>query len=263
MGHCVAASPWAAQNREMPSEVKIQLCGHTAVVLDGRRIEDELPGRQGRVLFTFLAVNRLRASSRGELVEALWPHQLPARSDGALSALLSKLRRALGPDLVEGRSELRLVLPAGTVVDLETAGEAIHRAESAIRRGAWAAAWGPARVALHTANRGFLPGVDAPWADDVRRHLADMRLRAHECVARSGLGLGGAELDSALRSGRSLVELAPLRESGYRLLMQALEAEGNTAEALAVYDGPRTLLREELGTAPGQPTQELYKTLLG
>jgi two-component SAPR family response regulator len=47
---------------------------------------------------------------------------------------------------------------------------------------------------------------------------------------------GPAELDSALRSGRALVALAPLRESGYRLLMEALAARGDTAEALVVYD---------------------------
>ena len=44
--------------------------------------------------------------------------------------------------------------------------------------------------------------------------------------------------------------------------MRALEAEGNAAEALAVYDSLRTT-REQLGTAPSRPTQELYRRLLG
>lgn len=131
---------------------------------------------------------------------------------------------------VDGRAAsaagpVRLQLCGRIVVDLEAADEAIHRAESAVRRGAWAEAWAPARVALHTANRGFLPGEDAPWIDEVRRHLEDVRLRAHESSAKVGLGLGGPELDAALRSGRALVELAPLRESGYRLLMRALHRE--------------------------------------
>lgn len=243
--------------------MRLQICGQVVASVHGRRIEDALPGRQGRLLLAYLAANRVRAVPRDELVEALWPRELPAHADSALSALLSKLRRALGPDLLEGRGELRLVLPPGSFVDLEAADEAIHRAESAVRREDWAAAWGPARVALHTANRGFLPGEDAPWIDELCRHLDDVRLRAHECVARSGLGLGGPELDSALRSGRALVALAPFRESGFRLLMRALEAEGNVAEALAVYDRLRTTLREQLGTAPGRPTQELYRALLG
>ena len=45
---------------------------------------------------------------------------------------------------------------------------------------------------------------------------------ALECVAAAGLGLGPTELDSKLRSGRTLIALAPLRESGYRLLMEVL-----------------------------------------
>lgn len=243
--------------------VRIQLCGRVVVDLDGHRVEDELPGRQGRLLLVYLVLNRLRPVLRGELEDAVWPREPPGAADSALSALLSKLRRALGHGLLEGRSALRLALPPGSFVDLEVADEAIHRAESAVRRGEWADAWGPARVALHTANRGFLPGEDAPWVDEGRRHLEEMRLRAHECVARAGLGLGGPELDAALRSGRALLDLAPLRESGYRLLMRAHEAEGNAAEALGVYERLRVRLHDELGTAPSKLTQALHRELLG
>ena len=46
---------------------------------------------------------------------------------------------------------------------------------------------------------------------------------------------GGPELAGAVRASRQLVSLEPLRESGYRYLMQALAAEDNLAEALQVY----------------------------
>jgi DNA-binding SARP family transcriptional activator len=242
---------------------RIQVCGRVVATLAGRRLERELPGRQGRLLFVYLVCNRLRPCSRPELADALWPRELPGAADSALSALLSKLRRTLSPAVLEGRSELRLALPADAFVDLEAAEEALHRAESAVRRQAWAEAWGPSRVALHTAARGFLPGEEAPWAAERRRRLEEMRVSALECVAAAGIGLGGPELDSALRSGRALLELAPLRESGYRLLMQALEIDGNTAEALAVYHALRVRLHDELAVAPSRATQELYKALLG
>jgi DNA-binding SARP family transcriptional activator len=93
--------------------------------------------------------------------------------------------------------------------------------------------------------------------------LEEVWLRAHKCVAASGLGVGGAELDSAKRSSRALVAAAPYRESGYRYLMQVLREEGNAAEALRVYEELRTLLREELGATPSPPTQELHRQLLG
>jgi hypothetical protein len=50
----------------------------------------------------------------------------------------------------------------------------------------------------------------------VRRELEDLRLRALEAAAEAGPALGGAELDGAKRSARTLDELEPYRESGYR-----------------------------------------------
>jgi DNA-binding SARP family transcriptional activator len=229
----------------------------------GRRVEEALPGRQGRLICVYLVVNRHRMVARDELIDALWPEEPPATADSSLSAILSKLRAVLGPDLLQGRGEPRLVLPAGAWVDLEAASEAIHRAESAVARGDWRSAWGPARVALHIARRGFLAREDAPWVVERRARIDDIGLRAHECVAAAGLGMGGPELDAAIRSGRELIGLAPHRESGYRALMQAHAARGNVAEALDVYDALRCRLRDDLGIAPGGASQALHRSLLG
>ena len=73
----------------------------------GRPLERALPGRQGRLLFAYLVANRDRACPRVELIDALWPEDPPAAADSALSALLSKLRRALGAGVLRGRSDLR------------------------------------------------------------------------------------------------------------------------------------------------------------
>lgn len=239
---------------------RIQLCGRVVAEIDGRRIEDELPGRQGRLLFVYLVANRLRASSRDELAAALWPDRPPANVDSAVAALLSKLRKLVP---VGGRSEIRVELPADAWVDLEAASEGLHRAESAVARTAWAEAWGPARVAQHVSARGFLPGESAPWVDELRRRVEGIHLHSLELVALTCLQIGGSELDTAERAARTLVEKAPYHESGHRFLMELLERRGNRAEALRVYDGLRQLLRDELGTAPSPATQELHKRLLG
>lgn len=243
-------------------ETRIQLCGRLVARIDGRRIEGDLPGRQGRLLFVYLAANRFRPVSRGELVDALWPRDAPDTADASLSALTSKLRRVLGADALAGRGEVHFVLAPDTWVDLEAAGEAIHRAESACAREAWAEAWSPARVAQHIAARGFLPGEDAPWIDERRRSVETLYLRALELTGRASLKLGGTEVDTAERAARTLVDRAPFRETGHRLLMAVLAARGNVAEALQVYEGLRTLLREELGAAPSGETQELHRRLL-
>ena len=242
---------------ETLGSTRIQLCGRVTVELEGRRVEDDLPGRQGRILFVYLAAHRSRPATRDELLEAVWPG---GASTDALSPLLSRLRRVVP---IDGRGTVQLALPADAWIDLEAATEALHRAESAIARGAWEEAWGPARVPQHVCARGFLPGEDAPWIDELRRRVEDVYLRSLELVARAGVGIGGAELDTAERAARRLVELAPYRESGYRALMETLARRGNSAEALVVYDALRTRLREELGTAPSAPTQQLHRKLLG
>ena len=244
-----------------PGPVRIQICGPLAIERDGRRVDADLPGRQGRLLFTYLVVNRHRQVPRDEVAEAMWPEPDPAAVDARLNPLLSKLRRALGAGTVEGRSTLRLCLPEAWV-DLDAAAEAIHRAESSIAQRGWARAWGPALTALFVAERGFLPGEDAPWIDEIRHQLTELHLRALECYAAAGLGLGGTELGGALRAGRQLIRLAPLRESGYRYLMQALAAEGNLAEALDVYGQLSDCLRDQLGVSPSPASRQLYQRLL-
>jgi DNA-binding SARP family transcriptional activator len=242
---------------------RIQLCGRLVAEIEGRRIEDDLPGAQGRVLFAYLVASRRRPSGRSELVEVLWPEAVPTDPETALSALLSKLRRTLGATRLEGRSSVHLRLPAETWVDLEAATEAIHRAESAIAQEEWADAWGPGRVAQHIAGRRFLAGEEGAWIDEVRAQLQAIYVRSLEVTAQAALGIGGAELDTAERSARSLIACSPYRESGYRFLMEVLDRRGNTAEALTVYEDLRVRLREELGAAPGSVTQAVYRRLLG
>jgi DNA-binding SARP family transcriptional activator len=152
-------------------------------------------------------VNRLRSAGRDELAAALWPD---AR-DAGLSPLLSKLRRLVP---LEGRGEIRIVLPSDAWVDLEAAVEALHRSESAVSRGDWKAAWGPAHITQYVSKRGFHPAEDLPWIQDVRRRLEGMHLRALELLAHACVQIGGAELDTAERAARQLVELEPYRESG-------------------------------------------------
>jgi len=242
-------------------DLRIQICGPLAIAQGDVRLESALPGRQGRLLFTYLVVNRHRGVARDEVAEALWLEPDPGAVDARLNPLLSKLRKAFGPDSVEARSTIRLRLGEAWV-DLEAAVEAVHRAESAIAQREWTRAWGPALTALFVSERDFLAGEDAPWIDQVRNELTALRLRALEAYAAAGLGIGGTELAASVRAGRQLIALAPLRESGYRHLMEALAAQHNIAEAVDVYAQLTERLREQLGVAPSPATSQLHRQLL-
>ena len=241
---------------------RVQLCGALVVEKDGQRWEADLPGRQGRLLFAYLVLNRRRACGRNELAQALWGEALPSASDAGLNALVSKLRKALWPAVVDGRASLRVQLGAEAWVDVEAAEQAVHRAESRIALQDWGRAWGPSLAALFISERQLLPDDDAPWIDEQRGRLADIRLRALEAYALAALGTAGTELPAAVRAGRQLVRLAPLRESGSQVLMRALAAQGNVAEALIVHAHLCRVLRDELGVSPSTATQSVYEALL-
>src|SRR5204862_4253569 len=125
----------------------VQLGGRFVVELRGRRIEQRLPSRQGRVLFAYLVLQRPRAVGRHELIEAIWPGDPAANHASALTVLLSKLRAAVGADVLAGRGSVHLALPPGARVDVEQALAALHRAESAVVQGDWARAWSAALCA--------------------------------------------------------------------------------------------------------------------
>jgi SARP family transcriptional regulator, regulator of embCAB operon len=244
----VCAPGWDYLGAEL-ERTRVQLCGRLVVSVGGRRVESDLPGRQGRLLFAFLTLNRLRALTRREALEALWPEG----HDAGLAPLLSKLRRVV---------ELDGLRVAADWVDVEAAVDALHRAESALAQRDYHRAWGPSQVAMFITGRPFLSGEEAAWIDEERRVLERAHLRALEAYAEAALGIGGTELGAAVRVGRELVALEPYRESGYRLLIDALAREGNGAEALLVYEALRTKLRDDLGVSPSDRTQNLFRSLL-
>jgi DNA-binding SARP family transcriptional activator len=201
-------------------------------------------------------------ATRDELVEALWPGELPAAPDLALSAVISKLRRVLGEDALEGRAELRLDLGSGAFVDVEAARAGVHESESLVTAGRFWDGFAGAVVSSAITQREFMRGEDAPWIDAVRSELGELWIRATECTIRIYLAAGEIERPAAERLARDLVARAPFRESGYCLLMRALAEQGNVAEAVLVYEGLRARLSGELGTAPAAATRELHARLL-
>jgi SARP family transcriptional regulator, regulator of embCAB operon len=244
-------------------ETRIQLCGRFVVRIDGSRVEGALAGAKGQLLFTYLVLNRFRRIGREELLDAIYGEEAIPGHHARLTVLLSKLRRVVGAELLPGRSQIDVVLPPDAFVDVEAALDGLHRAESHAAAGRWAEAWGPAGIAYHVASRPLLQGHDRAWLDEWRRRLDDVCVRGLECLALARLGLGGPTLPQAEDCGRQLIALAPYRESGYRVLMEALAQRGNVAEALLVYDRLRVLMREELGIAPSPAVQSVHQRLLG
>ena len=244
-------------------ETRIQLCGRLVVRLDGQRVEDSLPGALGPLLFAYLVLNRLRRIERDELLIAVYGEEASTDHSPRLSVLLSKLRRVLGPELLVGRAQMELLLPADAFVDVEAALEALHRAESHVANGEWAEAWG--RLASPTTSRPARcsSGHDRPWLDGWRRRLDDVRVRGLECFAAARLGLGRPDTPASRGLRTPADRAGPFRETGHRILMEALERErerrrGATRLRPAAHHASR---RARSRAEPGHPV--VHRRLLG
>ena len=260
---------WRRVGRSLEAHtIRIHLAGSVSFEADGSILDQSaFPGQQGRVALAFLTCNRNRQVGHDELSAVLWPREVPPKADAALSAIISKLRSLIGRTGIRGSNVLRstygtyeLHLPSDAWVDLAVAVDAIHEAETALRAGDPARAYGPSAVAHHITRRPFLPGEDGIWIDAVRARLRGILLRALEC--RAEVYLWNKEYSLAAEAARELTRLEPLRESGHRLLIRALAAAGNGAEALWAYETCRQLIARELGVSPSHETKNVYEAVL-
>ena len=239
-----------------------------AIEANGTRLDEQrFPGRQGRILFGYLAVQHGRSVPRDELAELLWGEDLPATWETALRVLTTKLRALLEECGIDGSSMLRsafgcyqLNLPADAWIDVDAASSAVERGEAALAAEDLDEARAQALTGAELARRAFLPGEDGRWVEDQRRDLRDVLVRALECLRDAALAEG--ELGNAVRCAAEITELEPFRETSYRALMQVHVAAGNPAEALRVYERCRRFLADELGAYPSPESEAVYLEIL-
>ncbi|MBM7438609.1 BTAD domain-containing putative transcriptional regulator [Streptomyces sp. HB132] len=221
----------------------------TAVALGGARL---------RALLTVLALRPGRTVPAGVLVDEVWGGDPPSDAPGALQALVSRLRRALGRDAVASAENGYLLVADPDAVDL-------HRFERLAAEGARALEEGDAAKAVTV-----LDDALALWRGPALADLPDRAVAAARWEARR-LDARRTRVEAVLAQGRTdeaLPELAglcadhPLDEPLQVLRIRALRDAGRTAQALAVYDEVRTLLADRLGTDPGPALRTLYEGLL-
>ncbi|MGX1851746.1 BTAD domain-containing putative transcriptional regulator [Streptomyces sp. NPDC055299] len=225
-----------------------------------------VPGARLQGLLVRLALAGGRAVEQGVLVDAIWSEDPPAGPAHALQALVSRLRRALGPvGDVCGVAQLaggyRLAVDAADVDALRFE-QLAAAGRDRLRAGdpnAAAAALGEA-VALWGDRPGAEPAVVAAVAPAAATRLAHASIEAVTDLADAELTLGRA--DAAAARLTALLTEHPVHERAAALLMDALTAQGRQAEALALYQQVRETLADVLGTDPGTALRERHLRLL-
>ena len=228
--------------------------------------EAELGGRQGRLLLAFLGTRRAQPVSRSQLTEGVWNSDAPRSVDGALNALVSKLRSAMRRvgvppphGVATDSGAYQLAMPSAWI-DIESARQSLDRAEGALRAGDAGMAWANANVAAAITRQPFLVGEESPWIEQQRAALA--RVWRRSLLVLSAVSTRNRELELGIQYAAEVLAAEPFDEVACQALMRAHAAAGNRAEALRVYANCRKLFRDELGAEPSEKTSAVFLDIL-
>ncbi|HWO66872.1 MAG TPA: BTAD domain-containing putative transcriptional regulator, partial [Umezawaea sp.] len=207
-----------------------------------------------------LALAGGRPVEPGVLVDAIWSEDPPSGPTPALQALVSRLRRALGPAdavvKVAGGYRLLADVDVPRFERLTAAGrERLRAGDPEAAAGALVEA-----LALWGDHPGTEPAVVAAVAPAVATRLAQVSIEAVVDLADAESSLGRAETAAARLTG--LLAERTVHERAAALLMDVLAAQGRQAEALAVYERIREALADVLGADPGTALRERHLRLL-
>ena len=235
--------------------MEFRILGPLEVVDDGRIVA--LDRLRLRALLGFLLLHANEPVSTDRLIDEVWGPQPAKTAPASLQNYISRLRKAIGPDLIVSQPPgyvLRVDPERFDLARFERLTAEARRAEPRDRaeklRAALALWRGPALEDL----------AFEPFARDDVLRLEEARLSALEERIDAELELGhGSDLVGELEQ---LVEQHPLRERFQGQLMRALYRAGRQADALAAYQAAREVLTEELGLEPGAELRELQQAIL-
>ena len=254
-----------------PGFLHIRCLGRFSVSRDGIPITaGEFRRHRARVVLKILLSRYGRPVHRDELMEWLWSGNPPPNADQLLQGAVHYLRRALEP-LSPQPGHSRFILTEGKTylfnpqaphwLDVREFSEKAARSQVLERRGERAAA-----LALSCEAAGLYRGPfleDEPYSEWCSREREQLRSTYLEVLRRIGrLRSGEGDYGGAIEAYRRALAVDPLLEDVHRSLMEVLWRAGRRSEALQQFQRCRSLLKSELGVAPGPQIEALYRSLL-
>jgi DNA-binding SARP family transcriptional activator len=240
-----------------PAPLQIETLGKFSVRLGSQPLSKEMlrQRRAGEVLAYLLVSPGLTLTSQ-QITEALCPDKDSSAANDFYHHAISALRHILEPDLPDRRfpsrylevSEERVTLqiPRGSRVDF-------LEFERVIQNKNWERG-----IALYQGD--FLPVYRyAEWSINLRQNLADQFEQALLALAAEQLSAGDATACLAL-ARRALLHNA-WQEQAVELGMRAAITLGDRATAIKLYHRLEKDLDQELGIAPQETLQRLYRDL--
>ena len=225
--------------------------------VEGDRGPVSLGGQRQRALLAALLLEAGRVVATDRLVDLLWGEQAPRTATTSLQNSISRLRRELGPDILETRPPGYVLRVDPQRIDAQRFEQLLHDARRSgpeERRALLVRAldlWRGPALAEFTFE---------PFAQPEIRRLEELRLVVREERIEADLELG--RHGDVVGELEALVREHPLRETCRRQLMLALYRSGRQAEALDAYADARARFVGELGIEPGPELRQLQAEIL-
>ena len=247
-----------------PRDVELVRLLGPVQVLDANGAAVPLSGPRTIALIARLALAAGACVPAEALLDDIWEAELPDGGGATLRRLASRARARLaehhldiGP--VPHGGGYRLTIDPRRVDALRferLAGEGARL----LRENAPARAHDALTRALSLWAGTPLSGIGSEFALREAARLEELHLQVQEDRLVAMAALEGPE--AAVSGLRSLARSCPLRERTHALLMKALHDSGQRGAALAVYNGLRRSLTEELGVGPSRRVTELRAKIL-
>jgi serine/threonine protein kinase/ABC-type glycerol-3-phosphate transport system substrate-binding protein len=239
------------------SRMRYKVLGPLQVTGPGGPIS--LGGPKQRAVLAYLLVRANELVPAESLIDQVWSGEPPEAARGTIHSYISHLRKALGPDRIEGRPPGYVLHVSSDELDAERFERLLSEARFA--NGSPGRAGNLLREALELwtgpafADLSFEPSLAAEIArlDELRLQALEERIAADLAEGRHGEVIG--ELESLTRG-------LPLRERLWELLMLALYRSRRPAEALAAFERAREELARELGVDPSADLRRLHERIL-
>jgi DNA-binding SARP family transcriptional activator len=240
--------------------VDVRLLGPLSV-LDRSGQTIEIPGELPKALLAVLALASPTPVTSDRIVDALWGEEPPDSPEASLHSTVSRLRHALGKDIVKRLADSYLL-------EIPVANSDLARFRRHLQRGVQFRTLGhPAKGAeafrqalAQWRGRALSDLHRFEFAEAASRQLEEERLLAVEELMDTELLVGDHAMVLGELSG--LAESFPLRERLWGQLILALYRSGRQAEALRAFARVKATLATELGAEPSPELTALEERIL-
>lgn len=222
----------------------------------------QLGGPKSRQILEILLLHLGSAVSKGTLIDMLWMDSAPSTAVATLESYVSVLRRCLQPG--EGKRGVLKTATGGYLLDAELIDLDLAHFDSLLTRAEQATGQQAAallRQALALSGEPLLGHELLPeWAEAERTLHAARVMAARVLAAETALGLG--QLSEAIGLAQQVVDLDPLNEPAWSVLILGMERSRQPLRGLQAFDQCRRVMDSELGCQPGELLQQAQRRML-